>query len=46
MLGGDEENLTGGPTTRICPQVVCRIDFTVSLAAICECFSVACTSLS
>jgi len=25
MLGGEAENLTGGPTTRISPHVLCRI---------------------
>ena len=41
MLGGEAENLTGGPTTRILPHVVCRIDLIVSRAAICECRNVA-----
>jgi hypothetical protein len=41
ILGGDSENLTGGPTTRMFPQVVCCTDFTVSRAIICECRSVA-----
>jgi hypothetical protein len=34
MLGGEAENFTGGPTTRMFPQVVCRTDFTVSRASI------------
>lgn len=41
MLGGEAENLTGGPTTRILPHVVCWIDLTVSRAVICECRNVA-----
>ena len=40
MLGDDSENLTGGPTTRIFPHVVCLIVLTVSLASICKCRNV------
>src|SRR5579859_2016356 len=45
ILGGETENLTGGPTTLISPHVVWRIVFIVSRAWIWECLRVAWMSL-